>query len=131
MDAEITRYQELREKKAASKAKALDAAGKARLADLHGKNSSKHWSDVERHGIAGEEGRLEAEARAVAEAYIEAHPERFVLCEDKSREECVKLVDAYRQAGLDEEVLAVEMWLQARFERQIATGAAHLGKAPR
>lgn len=130
MDAEITRYQQLREQKRDAKAKALEAAGKARLEEAKGKNADKHWKVVEEHGFTGHEGRLEAEAKAVAEAYIEAHPERFVLCEGKSREDCVRLIDAYRQAGLPEEVLLVEMWLQAKFERQSVVGAARLGRVP-
>lgn len=130
MDAKIERYQQLREQKRDAKAKALEAAGKARLAESKGKNADKHWEAVEEQGFNGAEGRYEAQAAAVAAAYVEAHMERFMLLEGKTREECVKLIDACRANGLGEEVLLFEMWLQSKFERQSVVGAARLGRVP-
>jgi len=62
--------------------------------------------------------RDEAKARQLADDYVEAHPDEFVNLKDRSLEDCVKMVDVFRAAGLEEERLKVEAWLLHRFEPQ-------------
>ena len=54
------------------------------------------------------DGRDHDLAVELAEAYVKAHPDLFVSMRDMSIEDCVKAVDVFRAAGLEEEHWRVE-----------------------
>lgn len=67
-------------------------------------------------------GREEEGTRALCDAYVEAHPERFTNLRDMSLEECVQALSVFRQAGFEESQWEVEVWLLHRFEPQTIGG---------
>lgn len=80
-------------------------------------------------------------ARAMADAYVAAHPELFATLANMTLEECVQSLSAFRQAAMNPaEMLAlkqlgidpeesqwnVEAWLLHRFEPQNIGGPAQV-----
>lgn len=70
------------------------------------------------------DGRDEARARELADAYVEAHPDEFASLKELSLEECVKAVDVFRAAGMETDVWRIETWLWHRYEPQVIGGQA-------
>lgn len=68
------------------------------------------------------DGRDEQGTRALCDAYVEAHPERFTNLRDMSLEECVQALSVFRAAGFEESQWEVEVWLLHRFEPQQVGG---------
>lgn len=64
------------------------------------------------------DGRDEAGTRALADAYVAAHPELFTELADMTVEQCAESVSLFRAAGLEESQWRVEVWLLHRFEPQ-------------
>src|SRR5690606_10388687 len=95
MDPEVQAFLDKWAEKSAAKADVLVALGAAKLADHKAKNaltaqeqevheaeSARQWAIVEARGIqSGDEGRLYDEAYAIAEAYVDSHPQMFVSFE--------------------------------------------------
>lgn len=62
-------------------------------------------------------------ARSIAHDYIKsAHPRLRELLRQYSLEGIVRLVDAYRIAGKDEDRIIAEMWLLVEYPPQTITG---------
>lgn len=62
-------------------------------------------------------------AREIAREFIDSsHPQLKGLLRQYSREGLVRLVDAYRAAGQDENRVIAEMWLLVEYEPQRITG---------
>lgn len=68
------------------------------------------------------DGRDEEGTRALCDAYVEAHPERFTQLADMSLEDCVKALSVFRAAGMEESQWEVEVWLLHHFEPQTIGG---------
>lgn len=71
------------------------------------------------------EGRDREFAVQLAEAYVRSHSDQFDGLRDRSIEDCVRAVDVFRAAGLDDEQWKVEAWLLAKFEPQQIGGTYH------
>ena len=67
-------------------------------------------------------GRDEEGTRALCDAYVEAHPERFTELANMSLEECVQALSVFRAAGMEGSQWEVEVWLLHRFEPQSIGG---------
>lgn len=107
MDADVQAFDDKLAEKAAAKAKALSAVG------------AGDWDTVAKYGINGVEGQCMAEAQAMADAYVAAHPEQFVAVQNEEDvEKVVKLIDLFNAAGMEEAALAMTMFELAHFERQ-------------
>lgn len=114
--------------KSAAKQEALAAVGAAKFAELDGKDATALWQTVAEKGFSeGEEGRLYAEALAIAERYVKEHADEFVSFEafvnPESHETLVKLIGLLDKEGRPEEAAKLTMFELVRFERQ------HIGQA--
>lgn len=69
------------------------------------------------------DGRDEA-ARTLADKYVKAHAADFAALQEMSLEQCVKAVDVFRDAGMDEDQWRVETWLLHRYAPQNIGGTA-------
>lgn len=124
MDADVQAFLDKWEEKKAAKAEALKAAGEARLAEYEGRDSdaARHWAIVESRGIKGDEGRLQAEAFAMAEAYVDSHPQMFVSFESMVNPDdhsaLVTLCGVMGKMGRKEDEAKLMMFEMTRFERQ-------------
>lgn len=67
-------------------------------------------------------GRDEEGTRALCDAYVQAHPEQFAALEAMTLEQCVKAVEVFRDAGMEEEQWKVETWLLHHYEPQSIGG---------
>lgn len=67
-------------------------------------------------------GREEELTRKLADEYVQAHPEKFVEYEEKSLEDCVTALSAFRNAGMESLQWEAEIWLLHHFEPQIIGG---------
>ncbi len=67
-------------------------------------------------------GREEEGTRAMCDAYVEAHPERFTELANMSLDECVQALSVFRAAGMEQSQWEVEVWLLHRFEPQTIGG---------
>lgn len=140
MNAEVQAYIDKWAEKTAAKAEALAALGAAKLADWNAENAltdsdrkkyeqeaAAHWDVVIKRGMKGEEGRLYAEAFALAEAYVAAHPEQFASFEQyvnpDDHDLLVTLASAMSTAGRKEEQAKLTMFELVRFERKNVTQA--------
>jgi hypothetical protein len=118
MNTELEKIRDTWAKKTEAKAKALAAAGEARLAEKEGRDPAAFWNTWERNGIEGQEKRLSDEHLALADKYVADHPEEFTEYENKTLEELVGAVSVLRAAGMDEAVQRIEVWLRHHFEPQ-------------
>ena len=57
-------------------------------------------------------------ARSMSDDYVTANPSEFTGFEAKSIEQLCGAIDTFREAGMDEEVQRMEVWLLHRFESQ-------------
>lgn len=57
-------------------------------------------------------------ARDLADSFVEANPDKFAEYQDHDIPALVKMVDVFREAGLEDSQWAVEAWLLHRFEPQ-------------
>lgn len=64
------------------------------------------------------DGRDIERARALSDAYINAHPEQFDDYRDMDEAACAQAADVFRAAGMDEPYWRVEMWVRSTFEPQ-------------
>jgi hypothetical protein len=62
--------------------------------------------------------RDEDKARKLADSYVKANPDQFAALQSMTLEECVKAVDTFRAAGMEDEQWKVETWLLHKFEPQ-------------
>ena len=62
--------------------------------------------------------RDEAACRSMSDAYVAANPGEFTGYEGKTIENLALAIDVFRDAGMDEEVQRMEVWLLHRFEPQ-------------
>jgi hypothetical protein len=139
MDAEVQEFLDKATEKREAKSLALAAVGEAKLAELGGKDASEHWAVVEREGMtSGREGRLAAELQAMADAYVLANPELFVMLEayvvpegtaaeqKKAQGELVALAGFLGKNGQPEAAARAVMFELARFPRQQIGSEAHI-----
>ena len=63
-------------------------------------------------------GREQDGTRALCDAYVAAHPEKFANLADMTIEQCVEALSVFRAAGFEESQWEVEVWLLHRFEPQ-------------
>lgn len=68
------------------------------------------------------DGRDEEGTRALCDAYVEAHPERFTALSGMELEQCVNALEVFRAAGMEESQWEVEVWLLHRYEPQTIGG---------
>lgn len=67
-------------------------------------------------------------ARELAQAWVDNHRDTLVaLLGGYAREGLVQLVSAYRDAGMDEDRIAVDAWLLCEFTKQRVVGVASFG----
>lgn len=123
MDPTIQAFKEKWAEKSAAKVIVMDALGAAKLAEYRGEDASSFWKLVGDHGFnGGDEGRFQADAQAMADAYVLEHPEMFDVAEQyvspERHDELVTIIGIYRAAGLEEEMLKLTMFELARFDRQ-------------
>lgn len=122
MDAAVQAFKDKMAEKQRHKGVALAAAGQAKKAELDGQDASSLWETVATEGIDGLEGKCMAEAQAMADAYVEAHPEKFVAFEQyltpEGNEQLVRLIGALGKSGMEEAALELTMFELAKFERQ-------------
>ena len=127
MNTDVQAFVDKWAEKTAAKQDVLDALGQAKAYEAQGIDASGEWAIVEKRGINGDEGRLYEEAVAIAEAYVTAHPEQFVMFEDLVASErhgdLVEVMSALRERRREEEVAKLTMFELVRFERQ------HIGQA--
>lgn len=55
-------------------------------------------------------------ARQIADEFVEENPELFASFREMSESDCVKALDVFRAAGMEEDVWRVQAWLFYRFE---------------
>lgn len=67
-------------------------------------------------------GRDIEQARALADAYVAAHPDEFGLLATMPIESCVAAVDLFRNEADEASQWRVETWLLHRFEPQTIGG---------
>lgn len=144
MNAEVQAFIDKWAEKSAAKAEVLVALGAAKQFDWKAENAltdkeakqhsaaaSEQWGIVESRGIHGDEGRLYEEALALAEAYVESHPEQFISFEDyvhpDNHDLLVQLIATMSKAGRPEEAAKLTMFELTRFERKNITQAIKVG----
>lgn len=89
------------------------------------------WATVAKEGINGTEGKLFAEAEAIAKKFVADKPDTFAIVAAHSdpsqpldekglsgHDKLVGLIDLFRQAGDDESATLLTMYELAKFERQ-------------
>jgi hypothetical protein len=135
MDPAVQAFKDKWAEKSAAKQESLVATGYAKLAEHNADvaledtdrarylaEADQHWAVVATRGHAGAEGKLEAEAFAMAEEYVDAHPEQFASFEryvnPDDHDLLVTLITALSKNGREEEALKLTMFELARFERQ-------------
>lgn len=122
MDADVQAFKDALTAKASAKDAALACVGAAKLAELNGKASEALWETVAAQGIDGAEGEAMQQAQQIADAYVAAHPEEFAAVQQyvnpQGHENIVRLIDAFRDAGMEEAVLKMTMFELVSFERQ-------------
>jgi hypothetical protein len=69
-------------------------------------------------------GRDETKARTLADKYVKAHPDEFASFADMDVHQCVKAVDVFREAGMEEDKRRVDTWILHRFDPQQIGGPA-------
>lgn len=69
-------------------------------------------------------GRDEPAARALADTYVEQHPDEFGLLATMQLDSCVAAVDLFRDTGDEASQWRVETWLLHRYESQSIGGQA-------
>lgn len=127
MHKDVERFAKTWEEKTEAKATAISAMQAARLAEHKGEDPSEHRKIHAHHGIDGIEGKKRDEAKAIANAYIDAHPAEFAHFEDQSIESLVGLVDQHRALGQDEHRIKVDMYLLAKRPQQFIGGEGRIG----
>lgn len=129
MDKDIAKFARLWDEKTEAKTTAVSAMQAARLAEHKGEDSTEHRKVHAKHGIDGIEGKKLEEAKAVANAYIDAHAEeaRFRTLDDQSIEQLVGLVDMFRKLGNREAMLEIDMYLLAKRPQQFIGGEGRVG----
>lgn len=119
---ELAEFRQLAAEKSAAKELALDAVGRAKLAESQGKDASAEWAIVAHQGLSGVEGEKFAAMQSLADATVEAHPELFAHLESYAnpagQDHLVKMASAFRVLGLEDEKTAVTMFELAHFERK-------------
>lgn len=68
------------------------------------------------------DGRDEDGTRAMCDAYVDAHPEKFTQLAGLSLDDCVKALSVFRAAGMEESQWEVEVWLLHKYEPQSIGG---------
>ncbi|WP_458317097.1 hypothetical protein [Mycolicibacterium brisbanense] len=68
------------------------------------------------------DGRDTSQARALADAYVAAHPETFVFLQSMAIEQLVATVEVFRNQGDEQSQWLVETWLLHHFEPQTIGG---------
>ena len=64
------------------------------------------------------EPRDAATCRSMADDYVAAHAAEFIGFDAKTIEQLCGAIDTFQEAGMDEEVQRIEVWLLHRFEPQ-------------
>lgn len=122
---EVERFRALWAEKTAEKDVAMTAYQRMRLARKEGRDSDAKADEAEgdEHGWVGREGALYREAEQLCIDLVRDHPEYFALFEDKTQEQIVLLVDAFRAAGLKDDEDLATMYELGKWERQHVGGA--------
>lgn len=56
------------------------------------------------------------QVRALADAYVAAHPDQFTSLQMMERDECIAAIDVFRTAGMEEDQWRVEAWIQHHWD---------------
>lgn len=121
MDSELTAIRDAWKRKTEAKARVMAAVGEAKLAELEHRDADAAiaWGVVATNGFnGGTEGEAEAEARALADAYVESRPDLFRFYEAFSEDDCVRLLEGFRDSGNEEGVWRTQCWLWFRFPKK-------------
>ncbi|MEW2478737.1 hypothetical protein AB0876_04025 [Mycobacterium sp. NPDC049093] len=62
------------------------------------------------------DGRDMDHVRALADAYVAAHPDQFTSLQTMERDQCIAAIDVFRAAGMEEDQWRVEAWIQHRWD---------------
>jgi hypothetical protein len=73
---------------------------------------------------ASGDGRDHAQAVALADKYVAAHPDEFNEMQAMTIEACVQAVEVFRAANMTESEQRMEVWLLHKFEPQNVGGPA-------
>lgn len=68
------------------------------------------------------DGRDMDQVRALADAYVAAHPEEFTNFQTLERDQCVRFLDVFREEGLEEDQWRIEAWIQHRWNPMVIGG---------
>lgn len=129
MDAAVQAFKDKTAEKAAAKQKSLAAVGEAKLAEHEGRtaDAERAWATVAEYGMEGIEGECHKALQAMADAYVAANPERFVMFEEyvtpEGNDHVVKAISVMSTAGMEEAALELTMFERAKFERVQRVGA--------
>jgi hypothetical protein len=119
----------------AAKEKVMGALGEAKLAEKEGRDTDAEaaWGVVMANGMSeGVEGAKKAEARSIADAWVDANPERVEEIKSLAKayqqlnpalnltdqQACVPYIDVLRAAGDQDKLTEVKMYLLSAFEPQ-------------
>lgn len=63
-------------------------------------------------------GRDEDLVRQLSDQYVEANPSEFVSYEGLDERACVRALEVFREAGLEDDEFRVQVWIWYAFEPQ-------------
>lgn len=66
-------------------------------------------------------------ARSLAKEYVEAHYHELKILENWTLEDIVKAIDLFREQGREEDRIAADAWLLAKYEPQKINGEIRIG----
>lgn len=133
------RFRQAWDEAGVAKGKVMRALGRAKLAEKEGRDANPDWDEVVAQGFkSGEEGRLKALARSVADEWFDANPAKVAEFEETARayqrlnpdlhltdqQALAPYADILRAAGRLDELAEVEMYLMSKFEPQHVGGRA-------
>lgn len=64
------------------------------------------------------EGRDEERVRQLADSYVGDHPDEFTSYDGLDEKQCVKALEVFREAGLEDDEFRVQVWIWHWFEPQ-------------
>lgn len=64
------------------------------------------------------EGRDEELVRDMSDTYVADHPDEFTSFDGLDAAQCVKALEVFRAAGLEEDEFRVQVWIWHHFEPQ-------------
>ena len=64
------------------------------------------------------DGRDEELVRNLSDVYVAAHPDEFVSYDGLDERACVKALEVFREAGLEDDEFRVQVWIWHYFEPQ-------------